>query len=261
MLDDAGEVEFVGTVMDITDRKRADALRNAQADLARVSRLTTIGELTASVAHEVNQPLMATVTNASACVQLLSCDVPYLDEARLAAERAVKAGHRAGDVIRTVRALARKSSQEMTQFNINEVAEDVLMLLISERGRHDVTLETALAADLQPVTGERIQLQQVILDLIVNGIEAMTGTMQQPKMSRVSSQRAEAGGCADHPHRYRHRYRPGRHRSHLRRFLHDQGRWYGTAARSSNPAVAGGGCQPISQSAKRLRVSVHRVVG
>jgi C4-dicarboxylate-specific signal transduction histidine kinase len=97
-------------------------------------------------------------------------------------------------VIQTVSALARKSSPETTRFNINEVVQDVLMLLSSELRRHDVIQETALTADLQPVTGERIQLQQVILNPIVNGIGAMTRTTQQPKALRVNSQQAEAGG-------------------------------------------------------------------
>jgi C4-dicarboxylate-specific signal transduction histidine kinase len=144
----------------------------------------------------------------------------------------------------------------MTQFNLNEVVQDVLMLLISELRRHEVTLETALAADLQPVTGERIQLQQVILNLIVNGIEAMTGTMQQPKMLRVGSQRAEAGGAlitvtdtGTDPEDIDRIFDAffttkvdGMGMRLDRRIL----RW---------PAVG------VSQSAKRLRVSVHRAVG
>jgi len=176
------------------ERIRADeALRNAQADLARVARLTTMGELTASIAHEVNQPLMAVVTNADTCLRWLTKDPPDLHEAREAAERIVGAGHRAGDIIRTIRALARKSTPEMTRFDVNSAISDVLTLTRGELQRHDVTLETDFTAGLEPVLGDRAQMQQVILNLIVNGIEAMTAGAHHPRVLRISSRMAGPG--------------------------------------------------------------------
>jgi PAS domain S-box-containing protein len=204
--DEWGRTEFVGAVMDVTERKRAEealhaenaeriraeeALRNAQADLARVGRLTTMGELAASIAHEVNQPLMAVVTNADTCSRWLAKDPPDLDEARQAAERTVSAGHRAGDIIRTVRALARKATPEMTRFDINATIADVLTLTRGELQRHDILLKTELSAGLEPVLGDRGQVQQVVLNLIVNGIEAMTADRHRPRVLRVSSRMVE----------------------------------------------------------------------
>ena len=176
------------------ERIRAEeALRNAQADLARVARLTTMGELAASIAHEVNQPLMAVVTNADTCLRWLEKDPPDLDEARQAAERTVSTGHRAADIVRSVRALARKSTPEMTVFDVNPAIADVLTLTRGEMQRYDVSLETELSAGLEPVLGDRGQVQQVILNLIVNGIEAMTAGMDRPRVLRISSRMAGSG--------------------------------------------------------------------
>jgi C4-dicarboxylate-specific signal transduction histidine kinase len=173
------------------ERIRAEeALRNAQADLARVARLTTMGELAASIAHEVNQPLMAVVTNADTCSRWLAKDPPDLDEARRAAERIVSAGHRAADIIRTIRTLARKSTAEMTRFDINSAISEVLALTGGELRRHDVLIEVELSAGLEPVSGDRGQMQQVILNLTVNAIEAMTSDSHHPRVLRVSSRMA-----------------------------------------------------------------------
>jgi PAS domain S-box-containing protein len=176
-------------VLDLTERKRGEeALRNAQADLTRVARLTTMGELAASIAHEINQPLGAMVANGDACLLWLANDTPNLDEARQAVKRIVGEGQRAGDIIRSVRALAGKSGPEMTQLDINDAIREVLILMRSELHRHDVSLETALSGGLEPIMGDRVQLQQVILNLIMNGIEAMSAAMRQPRMLRVRSQ-------------------------------------------------------------------------
>jgi C4-dicarboxylate-specific signal transduction histidine kinase len=176
------------------ERIRAEeALGDAQADLVRIARLTTIGELVGSIAHEVNQPLMAVVTNADTCLRWLENDPANLAEARQAAERTVSAGHRAGDIIRTIRAVARKSAPEMTRFDTNAAITDVLALVRSELRRHNVSLETELSADLEPILGDRSQIQQVLLNLIVNGIEAMTSGVHDLRTLRLSSRMAGPG--------------------------------------------------------------------
>src|SRR5258708_11376840 len=130
---ESGDLEFVGTVMDITERRHAEeALRNAQAELARVARLTTMGELVASIAHEINQPLTGVVTNANACQRWLNRDKPELDEARNALSRIVSDGTRAREVIRGLRALAKKSGPELAKLDINDAIQEVLALTRSE---------------------------------------------------------------------------------------------------------------------------------
>jgi C4-dicarboxylate-specific signal transduction histidine kinase len=190
----SGALEFVGVLMDVTDQRRSeDALRAAQANLAHAGRLTTMGELAASIAHEVNQPLMAIVTNADTCLAWLARSEPDLDEARRAAERIVKNGHRAGDIIKTIRALARKSEPEMTRVDLNEAIEEVLVLMRGELRRHGVSLESDLPANLEPVLGDRVQLQQVVLNLVLNGIEAMSVIAEPPLVLRVKSQSDGSG--------------------------------------------------------------------
>ena len=185
---------FLVMSIDITARRRAeDALRATQSELARASRLTTMGELAASIAHEVNQPLMAIVTNAETCLRWLERDKPDLDEARQAAERIVRNGHRSADILRSIRGMARKSGPEMTQFDINDAVRDVLALIRGEMRRHGVLLETELFPHLGSIMGDRVQLQQVILNLIRNGIEAMSAVTRRPRVLRVSSQTDELG--------------------------------------------------------------------
>ena len=186
---------FLGVVaVDITDRKRAEeALRAMQSELASASRLTTMGEFAASIAHEVNQPLMAIVTNAETGLRWLENDNPDLDEARQAAERVVSNGHRAAAILRSIRGLARKSEPEITQFDINDGISDVLVLMRGELHRHNVVLETELFPDLPTIMGDRVQLQQVILNLISNGIEAMSAVTLRPRVLRVNSQRDQQG--------------------------------------------------------------------
>jgi nitrogen-specific signal transduction histidine kinase len=172
---EAGGLKFVGAVMDVTSfREAQERLRKAQADLAHVGRLTTMGELAASIAHEVTQPLMAIATNAESCLLWLAKEQPNLDKARGAAERIVKNGHRAGDIVKSIRALARKSTSEKVRLDINQVIGDTLDLMQSELRRHEVSVETRFAGTPDFITGDRTQLQQVIVNLIMNAIEAMS---------------------------------------------------------------------------------------
>jgi PAS domain S-box-containing protein len=189
----SGEPEYVGVVMDVTERRQAEeALRDAQAELTRVARLTTMGELAASIAHEINQPLAAIVSNGSAGLRWLNRETPDLDEAREALSRMVSDGQRAGDVIRGLRALTKKSGLRLTTLDIDDTIREVLALTHSEVQRHGVVLRTTLAAGDRPAVGDRVQLQQVLLNLILNGIDAMKGVTDTKELT-VSSTLAEPG--------------------------------------------------------------------
>jgi PAS domain S-box-containing protein len=184
-------VEFVGSSMDITERKRAEeALRRAQADLAHGSRVTTMGELTASLAHEVNQPIAAAVTDANTCLRWLTRDHPDVEEARAAAVRIVKDGSRAADIISRIRLLFKKGTPEREPVDVNEVVREMIVLLRSEATRYSVFLLTELAEDLPRIMGDRVQLQQVIVNLIMNSIDAMKDVDGTRELT-IKSQRAE----------------------------------------------------------------------
>jgi PAS domain S-box-containing protein len=170
-------VEFVGTVIDVTERKRAEEererLRQTQADLVRVNRVTTIGELTASLAHEVNQPIAAAVTSANSCIRWLAADVPNLEKARASAARIVKDGTRAAEIISRIRMLFQRGTLERELADINEIIEEMIVLLRGETTQYAISVQTELAADLPPVMGDRVQLQQVMMNLMTNSIDAM----------------------------------------------------------------------------------------
>jgi PAS domain S-box-containing protein len=188
-------VEFVGTVMDVTERKRAEeALREAQAELAHVTRVTTLGELTSSIAHEVNQPLAAVVNNASACLRWLAGQAPNLEEARQSAALIIADGHRAGEIISRIRALARKAPPRRDWVNINETILEVIALARSEVHRNRVSTQTQLSSDVPLILGDRIQLQQVILNLIINAIEAMSEISEGPRELQVVTRKDESQG-------------------------------------------------------------------
>jgi PAS domain S-box-containing protein len=173
-------VEYVGTVMDVTERKRAEEerekLRQAQADLARVSRVTTMGELTASLAHEIKQPIAAAITDANTCLRWLARDEPDLEEARAAANRVVKDATRASEIVSHVRLLFKKGASERELVDVNEVIQEMIVLLHNETTRYLIAVRAELAADLPEVMGDRVQLQQVLMNLILNSIEAMRET-------------------------------------------------------------------------------------
>ena len=188
-------VEFVGTVMDVTERKRAEeALREAQAELAHVTRVTTLGELTSSIAHEVNQPLAAVVNNASACLRWLAGQAPNLEEARQSAALIIADGHRAGEIISRIRALAKKAPPQKDCVNINETILEVIALARSEVHRNRVSTQTQLSSDVPLILGDRIQLQQVILNLIINAIEAMSEISEGPRELQVVTRKDESQG-------------------------------------------------------------------
>jgi PAS domain S-box-containing protein len=175
--DKSGRIEFVGAVMDVTERKRGEeALREAQADLARVSRVTTMGELTASLAHEIRQPIAAAATNAKTCLRWLGRDQPDLAEACEAAARMVKDVTRASDIISSISSLFKKGALRRELVDVNELVREMIVLLRSEANRYSISIGTELAEDLPKVMADRVQLQQVFMNLMLNGIDAMKGT-------------------------------------------------------------------------------------
>ena len=176
---------------DITERKRAEeALRQAQTDLAHASRLTTMGEFTASLAHEVKQPIAAVVTDANTCVRWITRDEPDLKEAREAAWRIVKDAKRASEIINRVHLLFKKGTPQRELVDLNEVAREMIVLLGDEASRHSISVRTELAEDLPHVIGDRVQLQQVLMNLIVNGVDAMHD-IDGPRELIIRSQPAE----------------------------------------------------------------------
>jgi C4-dicarboxylate-specific signal transduction histidine kinase len=167
--------------------KASEALREAQEELARATRLTAMGELTASIAHELKQPLAGAVANSDACLSWLSSQPPNLDEARAAADRVIEAATRASDLIRRIQGLFKKAAPERIRVNINEVIEETLGLIRSEVLRNNVSLQTELGSQLPLVLGDRVQLQQVVLNLVKNGIEAMSGVQDRALQLRIRS--------------------------------------------------------------------------
>jgi len=173
------------------ERKHAEeALREAQGDLARVTRMTTLGELTASLAHEVNQPIAAAVTNANTCLRWLTRERPDLEEAREAATRIVKDATRAAEIITRIRLLFKKGTAQRELVGVNEMVREMIVLLRGEATRHNVLIGTELATNLPQVMGDRVQLQQVLMNLMLNGIEAMKDVDGQRELL-IKSQRAE----------------------------------------------------------------------
>ncbi|MBV9873136.1 MAG: response regulator [Verrucomicrobia bacterium] len=187
----SGGFEFMGFVSDITERKLGEeALQKVQAELAHVTRVTTLGELTASIAHEINQPLTAIVSNASAGLRWLSADSPNMEEAREAIRRIVRDGNRAGDVISRMRALFKKAPVTKEHFDINEAIEEVLAMTHAEAQRSRVLVRTRLDGDVPPILGDRVQLQQVVLNLVINAMEAMSGMEEGPGELLVSTKKS-----------------------------------------------------------------------
>jgi C4-dicarboxylate-specific signal transduction histidine kinase len=173
MIAGSGDLRFVGAIMDVTDRER---LRQAQADLAHINRVTAMGELTASLAHEIKQPISAAVTNAKTCLRWLGRDEPKVAEASEAASRLVKDVARAADIIARISSLFKKDAPQREFVDVNELVREMIVMLRSEANRYSISIRTELAQDLPKVMADRVQLQQVFMNLMLNGIDAMKET-------------------------------------------------------------------------------------
>jgi PAS domain S-box-containing protein len=180
VLDASGElVEYVGTIIDVTDRRQAEKererLREAQADLAHASRMTTMGELTASLAHEVNQPITAVINGASTCIRWLTRDDPDLGEAREAASGVIRNAKRAADIINRIRSISKKGESKRQLVNVNELIGEMIALLRNEANRYSISIRSDLDIELPEVMADSVQVQQVMMNLIMNSIDAMKG--------------------------------------------------------------------------------------
>jgi PAS domain S-box-containing protein len=188
-------VEFVGTSIDVTQRRRAEEARlDAQNQLAHVHRVTAMGQLAASIAHEVNQPIAATVTNAQAALRWLDRRPADLEEVRQALARIAKDGHRAAEVIDEIRALIKKAPPRKDRLEINGAIHEVITLTRGEAVKNGVSVQTELMDGLPLIEGDRVQLQQVILNLIINAFEAMSGISEGVRELLISTRKAESDG-------------------------------------------------------------------
>jgi PAS domain S-box-containing protein len=189
---------YRGVCTDVTAAIRGDlaeeALRKAQAELAHVTRVTTLGELTASIAHEINQPLAAVIANADACISWLQRSPPDLKAARRSVDWIIEDGKRASEVIRRVRALAKRTDVEMVPLDVNQIVREAVVLVQREMASHAVSVRMELASMLPIIVGDRIQLQQVLINLIMNGIEAMEGVVDRPRELVICSGADGTGG-------------------------------------------------------------------
>ena len=211
----------------IAEREQAEeALRQARADLAHVGRVTTMGELTTSLAHEVNHPIAAAVTNANTCLRWLAADTPNLEEARAAAMRIVKDGMRAAEIISRIRLLFKKGTPQRELVDVNEVIREVIVLLRSEATRYSISVGTELA-DRPEVMGDRVQSQPVMMNLMINGIDALKG-MNAGGELQVAARRGWS--TADLGQRYRRGAAPAADGPNLQCVLYYQVSWdrYGT---------------------------------
>jgi signal transduction histidine kinase len=190
--DQDGRLEYIGAVRDVTQRRLSEeALGKLRSDLAHVARVTSLGALTASIAHEVNQPLSGIITNANTCLRMLAADPPNVEGARETARRTIRDGNRAADVITRLRALFSKNNATTESVDLNEATREVITLSSSELQRSRVILRPELADDLPPVTGDRVQLQQVILNLVLNASDAMSGVYDRPRRLEIRTERDE----------------------------------------------------------------------
>jgi len=193
-LNEDGELEYIGAVQDVTNRQLSEeALGKARSELAHVARVMSLGALTASIAHEVNQPLSGIITNANTCLRMLAADPPNVDGARETARRTIRDGDRAAAVITRLRALFSKKDATIESVDLNEATREVIALSLSELQRNRVILRSELADNLPPVAGDRVQLQQVILNLVRNALDAMSGVDDRPKQLLIRTEPDEGG--------------------------------------------------------------------
>jgi signal transduction histidine kinase len=190
--DNQGRLEYIGAVQDVTQRRKSEeALAKARSDLAKVARVTSLGVLTASIAHEVNQPLSGIITNSNTCLRMLSADPPNVEGARETARRTIRDGNRACDVITRLRTLYSKKDLSPESMDLNEATRDVTSLSLSELQSKRVILRHELADDLPPIIGDRVQLQQVILNLLRNAADAMNGVEDRSRELLIRTERDE----------------------------------------------------------------------
>ena len=196
LFDENGQViQWFGTNTDVEERRQVDeALREAHAELAHVARLTTMGELVVSLAHELNQPLAGVITNGEACRRWLDRDPPNLGEAMNAVRRVVRDAARAGDVVAHTRAFLQRTPSERVPVDVGQVIRESLAFVAADVARRGVVVREILSEDLPPVRADRIQLQQVVLNLILNGIEAMEHMADQTRDLLIRAERGEIGG-------------------------------------------------------------------
>jgi len=186
------ELEYIGAVQDVTQRRfDEEALSEARSELAKAARTMSLGVLTASIAHEVNQPLSGIITNASTCVRMLDADPPNVEGARITAQRTIRDGNRASEVITRLRALYNRKDFILEPLDLNETALEVIALSRSELQKSQIVLQTEFANELPLVDGDRVQLQQVILNLLLNGADAMSGLYDKPRILSVTTRAVE----------------------------------------------------------------------
>lgn len=186
--DHQGQLEYIGAIQDVTQRRLSEeALGRARAELAHVARVTSLGALTASIAHEVNQPLSGIITNASTGLRMLASDPPNVEGARETLRRTIRDGHRAAEVIARLRALFSRKEPASEPVDLNEATREVVALMLSELQGHRIVLRMELAEDLPVVIGDRVQLQQVVLNLLLNASEAMSDIDDRPRELVVRS--------------------------------------------------------------------------
>jgi PAS domain S-box-containing protein len=194
VLDEPGVLQFAGAIMDVTAARHAEERwQRAQSELAAITRISALGQMAASIAHEINQPLTAIVTSGQACLRWLNREIPQIDAASAAVRRIIGDGQRASEVVQSIRALVRKTGQQMTELNLNGAVEDIIPLVRREILDNHVSLRVELAPDLPVVDGDRVQLQQVIINFVINGVQSMAGITDRARQLVIRTQTDEQG--------------------------------------------------------------------